>query len=78
MEPKGFVVIEAGKISVKEPKKSRKGAAHCMAVRQEGSAKDAKFKLVRLFQPSDCSSPLATQYCDMPRRRKGVLTSASA
>ena len=44
--PKGFVQVEKGKLTAKRPKKERKGAAHCMRVDQQGSTKDAQFKLV--------------------------------
>jgi hypothetical protein len=45
-EPKGYVKIQAGKLTAKPPKKKRKGAAHCMRVDQSGDTKDAQFKLV--------------------------------
>ena len=48
--PNGFVKIERGCLSAKPPKKKRKGVTHCMAVRQEGSCKEAQFKLVRAWQ----------------------------
>lgn len=50
MEPKGYVVIEAGKLTAKKPKKARKGAAHCMRVDQNGSLKAADGKPIKAAQ----------------------------